>query len=387
MKVKMNQNESERDSVKQKISEASKKKPMRGAMILIVSLIVVISLITMAWTGGLFGGSERVTLKGAGATFPFPLISKWIQVYENNTGVRVSYEGIGSSGGITRISDRLVDFAGSDAPLTPDKDSLGIVHIPETLGAVSIVYNIAGIGQGLKLTPDVLAGIYMRNITSWDDSRITSINPTLSLPNSDIIVVRRSDGSGTTFVFTSYLMEVNATWSQLYGSGKSVTWHNETVGGSGNAGVAGIVKTTPNSIGYVELAYAIENNMTYAALKNSAGNFVLPSLETTAAAANAAAASLPAGNESWHGVEIVNAPGAESYPIATFSYILIYKEQGYRTESNRTQAKALIDFLWWCIHDGQQFADDLQYVPLPADVVALNERTLRNITFNGVKLL
>lgn len=379
---------SAKESVKQKmIVSAQMAGSKRKLLIGIIAVIVVVSLIFAAWGLGIFSKSKTISLTGAGATFPFPLISKWIQVYENKTGVKVSYEGIGSSGGISRISDKLVDFGGTDAPLTPDKDTLGLVHIPETIGAVAIVYNIPGISSGLKLTGDVLAGIYMRNITMWDDLRITSINPTLTLPSENITVVRRSDGSGTTFVFSSYLDEVNETWSQIYGAGKSITWHASTVGGNGNSGVSGVVKTTPYSIGYVELAYAIQNSMTYASLRNAAGKYVSPSLASTAAAANAAAPELPAGHESWHGVEIVNAPGDDSYPIATFTYFLIYKEQNYRPDSNKSQALALVEFLWWCVHEGQDYLSDLAYVPLPSAVIALNERTLRGITWDGNPLL
>jgi phosphate ABC transporter phosphate-binding protein len=375
-----------KESVREKIATAQKKGSKKGLIIGIVAVLVVVLLVGAVWGLGLLSKSEKVYLKGAGATLPFPLISKWIAVYENNTGVRVSYESIGSSGGITKIAGKQVDFGATDAPLTPDKDNLGLVHIPETIGAVAIAYNINGLTSGLNLTGDVLAGIYMRNITLWNDARIASLNPTLTLPAQNITVVHRSDGSGTTFVFSSYLKEINTTWSSIYGASKSITWVNQTIGASGNAGVAGIVKTSPNSIGYVELAYAVQNSMTYAKLKNAAGYFVLPSLASTSAAAAAAAPSLPAGSASWNGVEINNAPGTGSYPIATLTYILIYKEQNYRPEANKTQAKALVDFLWWCVHDGQQYSTDLTFVPLPVNIVTLNEATLKSITFGGVAL-
>jgi phosphate transport system substrate-binding protein len=375
-----------KESVREKIATAQEKGSKKGLMIGIVAALVVVLLVGAVWGLGLLSKSEKVYLTGAGATLPFPLISKWVQVYENETGVRVSYNGIGSSGGITQISDKLVDFGGTDAPLTPDKDNLGLLHIPETIGTVAIVYNLNGITSGLNLTGDVLSGIFMRNITLWSDSRIASLNPSLTLPGQNITVVHRSDGSGTTFVFSSYLSEINSTWSSIYGAKKSITWANQTIGASGNAGVAGIVKTSPNSVGYIELAYAVQNDMTYAKLKNAEGYFILPSLASTAAAAAAAAPTLPAGSASWDGVEINNAPGSSSYPIATLTYLLVYKEQNYRPEANKTQADALVDFLWWCVHDGQQYSSDLTFVPLPANIVALNEATIRSITFGGVAL-
>jgi phosphate ABC transporter phosphate-binding protein len=375
-----------KESVRERIATAQKEGSKKRAVIAIVAVLVVVLLVGAVWGLGLLSKSDKVYLTGAGASLPFPLISKWVQVYENLTGVRVSYNSIGSSGGITQISDKLVDFGATDAPLTPDKDGLGLLHIPETIGAVAITYNINGLTSGLNLTGDVLAGIYMRNITLWNDARIASLNPSLTLPGDNITVVRRSDGSGTTFVFSSYLTEINSTWSSIYGASKSITWVNGTIGASGNSGVAGIVKTSPNSIGYVELAYAVQNSMTYAKLKNSAGYFVLPTLASTAAAASAAAPALPSGSASWNGVEINDAPGSDSYPIATLTYLLVYKEQNYRPEANKTQAKALVDLFWWCVHDGQQYSSDLTFVPLPANLVSLNEVTIRSITFDGVAL-
>ncbi|MBU1157715.1 MAG: phosphate ABC transporter substrate-binding protein PstS [Candidatus Thermoplasmatota archaeon] len=326
-------------------------------------------------------GDENVTLSGAGATFPFPLISKWVQVYENDTSVRVSYEGVGSSGGISRIVDDLVDFAGTDVPLATDKDDLGLLHIPETLGAVVCAYNVPELGNGLNLTGDVIAGIFMLDITNWNDPEIASINPGLTLPDEPITVVRRADGSGTTFIWSSYLSKVNGTWMELYGASKTIDWPTETIGGTGNGGVAGLMSTTPYSIGYLELSYAVENEIDCAAIQNLEGLFVLPSTESTVAAATASAAILPAGDESWNGVEILNAHGDNSYPIASFTYILVYKEQ-----ADNQKGKALVDFLWWMVHDGQAYSDNLYYAPLPSEVVELNEETLRSIVCDGEPL-
>ncbi|HDP97072.1 MAG TPA: phosphate ABC transporter substrate-binding protein PstS [Euryarchaeota archaeon] len=378
-----NGNEIGAESVRDRISDARKKSSSKRLVIAVISIIAVAVIIGSVWGLGL-GGSNEVTLSGAGASFPFPLISKWIQMYENETGVKVSYESIGSSGGINRIKDGLVDFGASDAPLKPVDDDLGLVHIPETIGAVAAVYNLVGIDTGLLLTGDILTGIFMGNITAWDDPRITEINSELTLPSEEIVVAHRSDGSGTTFVFTSYLAEINQTWSDIYGASKTITWPEEANfrGGSGNAGVAAIVQTTPYSIGYIELAYALENDIDFAALENQEGFFVLPSIESTAEAASNAAPSLPAGDASWDGVEIVNAPGEGAYPIATFTYILIYKEQ-----EDLDKGKALIEFLMWIIHDGQDYSESLYYVPLPESVVALNEVTLNGITHNGEPML
>jgi len=326
-------------------------------------------------------GDESATLSGAGATFPFPLISKWVQVYENETSVRVSYEGVGSSGGISRIVDNLVDFAGTDAPLTPDKDDLGLLHIPETLGAVACAYNIPGVGNGLNLTGDVIAGIFMLNITSWDDPAIASINPGRTLPDEPVTVVRRADGSGTTFIWSSYLSKVNDTWTELYGASKTIDWPTEIIGATGNGGIAGVISTTPYSVGYLELSYAINNGIEYAAIENLDGFFVIPTTESTIAAAAAGAAMLPDGDDSWEGVEILDAPGEDPYPIASFTYILVYKEQ---TDSQK--GKALVDFLWWMVHDGQAYSEGLYYAPLPSEVVELNEETLRSIVCDGEPL-
>jgi phosphate transport system permease protein/phosphate transport system substrate-binding protein len=272
------------------------------------------------------------------------------------------------------------------------------VHIPETIGSVVAAYNIPGIDKGMKLTGPVLADIFAGKITRWDDTRIKELNPELPLPAADILAVHRSDGSGTTFIWTSYLSQVSPEWNQTVGAGKSVQW-TIGLGAQGNEGVSNTVLSTPNSIGYVELTYALTTDMDYASLMNTAGNFVEPTVSSTQAAVQAAiitndtstanngtstysAISLPGGDQSWTHVSLLNAPGADSYPIASFSYLLLYKELSTNIDTME-KAQALAQFVNWAITDGQQFASPLHYVPLPESVVQHNQQTLRSLTFNG----
>jgi phosphate transport system substrate-binding protein len=349
------------------------------------------------------GGGQAITLNGAGATFPFPLIDTWRVEYQSvNPSVSINYQSIGSGGGVRQFTERTVDFGASDAPLSEEEMqalSSTPVHIPETIGSVVAAYNIPGIDKGLKLTGPVLADIFAGKITRWDDSRIRELNQDLSLPSADIVVVHRSDGSGTTFIWTSYLSQVSQEWNQTVGAGKSVQW-TVGLGASGNEGVSNTVLSTPNSIGYVELTYALTTDMDYASLMNSAGNFVEPTISSTQAAAQAAiimnsstanstgtsAVSLPGGDQSWTHVSLLDAPGADSYPIASFSYFLLYKELSTNIDSME-KAQALAQFVSWAITDGQQFASPLHYVPLPESVVQHNQQTLRSLTFNGQPVL
>ena len=274
------------------------------------------------------------------------------------------------------------------------------VHIPETIGSVVAAYNIPGIDKGLKLTGPVLADIFAGKITRWDDPRIIELNSGLSLPSADIVTIHRSDGSGTTFIWTSYLSQVSPEWNQTVGAGKSVQW-TVGLGASGNEGVSNTILSTPNSIGYVELTYALTTGMDYASLMNSAGNFVEPTVASTQAAAQNAiimngtgtgtntttttsgsAISLPIGDQSWTHISLLDAPGADSYPIASFSYLLLYKELSTNIDSME-KAQTLAQFVNWAITDGQQFASPLHYVPLPDSVVQHNQQTLRSLTFNG----
>ena len=333
--------------------------------------------------------AQQITINGAGASFPFPLIDTWRVEYQTvKPDVNVNYQSIGSGGGVKQFIEKTVDFGATDAPLTAEEiqQAQGAVHIPETIGSVVPAYNLPV--EGLKLTGPILADIFLGKITKWNDPKIQSINSGLSLPAEDIVVVHRSDGSGTTFVWTDYLSNVSSAWEQQIGKGKSVQWPIG-VGAPGNEGVANSINTTPNAIGYVELTYAITTGMKHAAVQNQAGNFIQGSLDSTRAAVAAAAPSLPAGDQpqSWTNVTMVNAPGADSYPIASFSYLLVYKElstnPGLRDQN---KAQNLVDFISWAISDGQQLAPDLGYVPLPEQVVQLNQETLRGLTVNGAPL-
>src|ERR671910_869169 len=353
------------------------------------------------------GGGQSVIINGAGATFPFPLIDTWRVEYQSvNPSININYQSIGSGGGVRQFTERTVDFGASDAPLTEEEmqglSSSTPVHIPETIGSVVAAYNIPGIDKGLKLTGPVLADIFAGKITRWDDQRIVELNAGIPLPSADIITVHRSDGSGTTFIWTSYLSQVSPEWNQTVGAGKSVQW-TVGLGASGNEGVSNTILSTPNSIGYVELTYALTTNMDYASLMNSAGNFVEPSVTSTQAAVqnaismngtgngtnsstSSATISLPGGDQSWTHISLLDAPGADSYPIASFSYLLLYKELSTNIDSME-KAEALAEFVNWAITDGQQFASPLHYVPLPDSVVQHNQQTLRSLTFNGQPVL
>jgi phosphate transport system substrate-binding protein len=350
------------------------------------------------------GGGQAITLNGAGATFPFPLIDTWRVEYQSvNPSVSINYQSIGSGGGIRQFTERTLDFGASDAPLTEEEmQALAStpVHIPETIGSVVAAYNLPGIDKGLKLTGPVLADIFAGKITRWDDQRIRELNPEISLPSADIITVHRSDGSGTTFIWTSYLSQVSPEWNKTVGAGKSVQW-TVGLGAQGNEGVSNTILSTPNSIGYVELTYALTTDMDYASLMNREGNFVEPTIDSTQAAAQAAiimnsssaanntngsTISLPGGDQSWTHVSLLDAPGADSYPIASFSYLLLYKELSTNIDSME-KAQALAQFVNWAITDGQQFASPLHYVSLPESVVQHNQQTLSSLTFNGQPVL
>jgi phosphate transport system permease protein/phosphate transport system substrate-binding protein len=297
-----------------------------------------------------------------------------------NPSVSINYQSIGSGGGVRQFTERTVDFAATDAPLTEQEvQNLPStpVHIPETIGSVVAAYNLPGIDKGLKLTGPVLADIFAGKITRWDDQRIRELNPEISLPAADIVVVHRSDGSGTTFIWTSYLSQVSPEWNQTVGAGKSVQW-TVGLGASGNEGVSNTILSTPNSIGYVELTYALTTDMDYASLMNREGNFVEPTLESTQAAAQAAIIM----NTTITTNETTNA----AVRLPSFSYLLLYKEMSTNINSME-KAQALAEFVNWAITDGQQFASPLHYVPLPDSVVQHNQQTLRSLTFNGQPVL
>jgi phosphate transport system substrate-binding protein len=334
------------------------------------------------WIGGATpaGAADSLTVTGAGATFPYPLYSKWFYEYSNaHPGVNFNYQSIGSGGGIRQITAGTIDFGATDAPMKDEdmaKLAGPIFHIPTAIGAVTVVYNLQGVKSGLKLTQDVLANIFLGEITRWNDPRIASQNPGVKLPGEDIVVAHRSDGSGTTDIFTNYLSTVNSGWKEKVGRGKSVNWP-VGLGGKGNEGVAGVVKQTPGAIGYVELAYATQNKMTVAAVRNREGTFILPSLASISEAAAGAAKTMPAD----YRVALVDAPGKNSYPICGLTWLLVYKDQ-----KDEAKGKAIVSFLKWAMHDGQKMNAPLHYAPIPKAVVEKVDTTLKQIQYMGKSL-
>ena len=321
-----------------------------------------------------------VDLTGAGATFPYPIYSKWFSDYASKTGVKINYQSIGSGGGIRQLSEMTVDFGASDSPMSDDELSKAkggpVLHIPTVLGADVVTYNLPGVTTALKLTPDVIAGIFLGNIKKWNDSKIASLNSGVSLPNQDILVVHRSDGSGTTYIFTDYLTTAAPAWKSI-GKGKEVKWP-VGVGAKGNEGVAGQVKQTPGAVGYVELAYAKQNNLPIAAVRNKSGQFVPASVAAVTAAAAGVAKSLPPTTD--YRLSIVNAPGADSYPISSFTWILVYQKQG-----DATKGKKLVDFLNWALTDGEAEASSLDYAPLPSEMASNVKARVATIDISGTK--
>ncbi|MBO3832779.1 MAG: phosphate ABC transporter substrate-binding protein PstS [Candidatus Brockarchaeota archaeon] len=337
---------------------------------------------------------RTINLNGAGASFPFPLIDKWVSEYSKiKPNIIINYQSIGSGGGIRQHTEKTVNFAASDAPLNLEQASSApnTLHIPFTIGGVAIVYNLPEVTKGLKFSGEVLADIFMGKITRWNDPRLQELNAGVNLPDKDIIVVHRSDGSGTTFVFTDYLSEVSGEWKTNIGKGTVVNWPTG-LGGKGNEGVAGLVSQNPYSIGYVEFIYAKKNNIPWGYVKNAAGEFVEPGLESFRAAAAAAAVTLPNGDAVWADVSIVrnivhNKQAIGAYPITSFSYFIVYKDLKVIPGMDEEMARALVEFLWWTIHEGQNYSAELYYVPLPSNVVTHNEATLRMMVFNGKQLI
>lgn len=343
----------------------------------------------VAGSSGIAFAQNQVSIDGAGATFPYPLIDTWRVEYQDfRPNVNLNYQSIGSGGGIRQFTEMTVGFGATDAPLTQtQRDALPAtaVHIPETIGSVVPTYNIPGIGGGLKLTGPIIADIFLGIIDRWDDPAIAEINPGVNIPDRDIIVVHRSDGSGTTFVWTSYLSTVSSGWQEKIGRGTAVQWPIG-IGAPGNEGVASTVKNTPYSVGYNELAYALTTGMDYASILNRAGNFVAPSLESTAAAVDALAGTLPAGEASWENVSLLDAPGENSYPIASFSYILLYKDMSTNPGISQEEAEEIVRFVSWAVTDGQEHAAPLEYVPLPEAVREHNLEILRSLTYGNASL-
>jgi len=333
---------------------------MRKTVLLLVCLLLAMPVV------------GQTTLSGAGATFPNPIYSKWFSEYHKlHSDVEINYQSIGSGGGIRQVITSTVDFGASDMPMT-DKQlqeaKTKILNIPTVLGADVPAYNIPGVTGELKFTPDALAGIFLGKISKWNDKAIASVNPGVNLPSQDIIVVHRSDGSGTTFIFTDYLSKVSSEWKSQVGADTSVKWP-VGLGQKGNEGVAGSIRQLPGAIGYVELIYAVQNKITYGSVRNSAGTFIKASLESV----TAAAASAPKMPDDFR-VSITNAPGKDAYPISSFTWLLIPAQS-----KDPAKGKILGDFLNWMVADGQKMTSDLSYAPLPDNVVAKVKETIKQV--------
>jgi phosphate transport system substrate-binding protein len=354
---------------------------LKRSLQLVASLsVLVLLLISFACNPGGSGNAGNVSLQGAGATFPNPLYQKWLSEYGKlHPSVKIDYQSIGSGGGVKQLKEQTVDFGASDSPMKDEdlKAAPGeVLHVPTVLGAVVITYNLESVNQPLRFSPELVADIFLGKIKKWNDPKIAADNAGVTLPANDITVVHRSDGSGTSAVFTDYLSKVSPEWKEKVGSGTSPSWP-VGLGGKGNEGVTGQVKSTPNTIGYVELAFAVQNKLPVALIKNASGNFIEPSIDTVTAAAAASAASTPDDLR----VSITNAAGAQAYPISSYTYILVYKNQ-----KDAGKGKALVDFLWWGIHDGEAFAKDLRYAPLPDDIVKRAEAKINSINAGGTPL-
>lgn len=321
---------------------------------------------------------NALLINGAGATFPYPIYSKWFDVYHTkNPNFQFNYQSVGSGAGIKQVTEGTVDFGATDGPMNDDQlkafqdkhSGTGILHFPTVLGADVPTYNIPGVTGALNFTPEALAGIFLGKVTKWNDPSITAVNKGVNLPAAEIIVVHRSDGSGTTYIWTDYLSKVSDEWKTKVGKGTSVNWPTG-IGGKGNEGVMGSVKTTPNAIGYVELIYAVQNNIPYGSVKNSSGNFVKADLGSVTAAAAGAAKEMPDDFR----VSITNAPGKTAYPISSFTWLLI--PQKFQDAGKRDAVKG---FLKWMLSDGQSSVEALSYAKLPKEVVEKEKKAINNI--------
>jgi phosphate transport system substrate-binding protein len=334
-------------------------------------LLVVLAL------AGILCAASTLSITGAGATFPYPMYSKWFDEYhKKNASIEINYQSIGSGGGIKQITEGTVDFGASDGPMNDeqlkayaDKHGFGILHFPTVMGAVVPFYNLPGVSAELNFTPEALAGIYLGKITKWNDPAITAANKGIALPANDIVVVHRAEGSGTTYCWTDYLSKVSGEWKTKVGKGGSVNWP-VGLGGKGSEGVTGTVKNTPNSISYVELIYAESNKIPYGRVKNPAGEFVKASLAAVSAAAAGAAKEMPDDFR----VSITNAPGKASYPISTFTWLLIPEKF-----TDTAKRDAIKGFLTWALADGQNYAEALSYARLPKEVVAKESQAISKI--------
>jgi phosphate transport system substrate-binding protein len=335
-----------------------------------------LAALALALTAVVFAHAA-LSITGAGATFPSPMYSKWFDEYQKkNSEVQINYQSIGSGGGIKQVTEGTVDFGASDVPMTDeqlkayqDKHGFGILHFPTVLGAVVPTYNVPGVTAALNFTPEALAGIFLGKITKWNDPAIAGANKGVTLPAGDIVVVHRAEGSGTSFIWTDYLSKVSDEWKNKVGKGAAINWP-VGLGGKGNEGVTGQIKNTPNSIGYVELIYAVSNNIPYGNIKNSSGSFVKAELATVTAAAAGAAKSMPDDFR----VSITDAPGKNAYPISSFTWLLIPEKF-----SDAAKRDALKGFVKWMLTDGQNYTEQLSYAKLPKEVVAKEEKALAKV--------
>ncbi len=337
-------------------------------------------------------GNEKITppgqanndedaLLGAGSTFVYPLFSKQFSEYHKLTGLKVNYQSIGSGGGILQLTNKTVDFGDSDAPMNEEQtDKIGaeVLHVPMASGAVVLSYNLPAVKGSINLTPALIADIFLGKIKRWNDASLAAANKGMSLPDVPVVVAHRSDGSGTTNIFTTYLSKVSPAWQSKVGAGSSINWP-AGLGGKGNEGVAGLVKQTPGAIGYIELAYAMQNKMPFAKVQNKSGNFVAPTVASTSAASNI---TLPADSK----VSLSNTDAADGYPISGFTWAILYKEQNYGKRSAK-KSEQLVKLLWWNIHEGQRFCEELHYAPLSPAAVKVAEAILKSATYSGKQIL
>jgi phosphate transport system substrate-binding protein len=336
---------------------------------IVAALVAVLAVATF----GVVVAGQAQQISGAGATFPDPIYSKWFSEYNKlHPNVQINYQSIGSGGGIKQLSSQTVFFGATDGPMT--KDQLlaapgSILHLPTVLGAVVPVYNIPGMTAELKFTGPVLADIFLGKITKWNDPAIAKLNAGVRLPDADIVVVHRSDGSGTTYIYADYLSKVSPEWKKRVGVSTALNWP-VGLGGKGNEGVSGLVKQTPGSIGYVELIYALQNSIAYGSVQNMSGKFLRATIDGVTAAAAAAASAMPADFR----VSITNAPGDAAYPISSFTWMIFYENP-----KDKTSAKTMVEFMKWALTDGQKFTKDLGYAPLPDTVVKLEMAALSKI--------
>lgn len=345
---------------------------MRKVIVSLLSFLLALLAVPLEARG--------LELIGAGATFPYPLYSKIFSVYSSKTGIRINYQPIGSGGGIRQLINKTVDFGATDAPMTEEEikeAKAPVLHIPTCLGAIVLAYNLPG-NPKINLSRKALADIFLGRIKRWDDPEIAKINPDIKLPNMNITVVHRSDGSGSTFILSQYLSKVSEEWENKVGTGKALKWPTG-IGGKGNPGVAGLIRQIPGSIGYIELVYALQNKMTYASIENRSGKFIEPTIRSVSEAANT---EIPEDTI----LDLTDTDSPEGYPLSSFTWIIVYKEQNYEGRA-KEKAVELAKLLWWTVTEGQRYAADLSYSPLPERVIEAAKNLIKGITYNGEPVL